>query len=169
MASLTLNIGGPILYSAVTQLAFNINERFYGGLHYMWCTPCFDINTKSPVYTVPPTSSPFQIYKTLAREVAGGDNHSDKVEANRVGITRGAEKKFADGTIDAACLKRIQDTARIASLSLFRPLLCVISVHEAAPYCSEVDLTSVANALSQEYIVERLPRSAFDVIDIGLP
>jgi hypothetical protein len=161
-------IESPILYSAVTLLAFNINERFYGGVHYMWCTPCFDVDTKSPVYTVPPTSSPYQIYRTLAQEVATGDNHSEKIEANRVGITRGAQKKFADGTIDATCMKRIQDTARVATLMMFRPLLCVISSHEAGPYCSEVDLTSMANPLSQEYIVSGLPRKAFDVINLGV-
>ena len=78
---LARRIRGPILYSAITQLAFNINERYYGGVHYMWCTPFFDINTGSPDVTVPPTASPFQIYKTLAHEVAGGDNHSQKIEA----------------------------------------------------------------------------------------
>lgn len=166
---LSSDIGSPILYSTTTLIAFNINERFYGSLHYMWCTPFFDIDHKSPVYTVPPTSSPFQIYQALAREIANVDGHSDKIEANRVGITRGAQKKFDAGVIDAVCMKRIQDTAKIAANAMFRPLLCIISAHEAAPYCSEVDITTMANLLSREYIADQLPRATFDIINIGVP
>lgn len=91
------DIGSSILCSSITLIAFNVNERFYESVHYMWCTPFFDIDHRSPVYTVPPTSSPFQIYKTLARKVANVDCHSDKIEANRVGIIRGAQKNVEAG------------------------------------------------------------------------
>jgi hypothetical protein len=159
----------PVLYGTVTQLAFNINERYYRGLHYMWCTPCFDIDLKSPVYTVPPTSSPFQIYQTLAREVAAADLHSEKINANRVGIQRGALKMLERGVIDQKTAERIQNTAIVAPVASFRPLLCVISADRAHEHCTEVDITAMANPLSQEFIVEDLPRTAFDVISIGTP
>lgn len=158
-----------MLYATVTQLAFNINERYYGGLHYMWCTPCFDIDLRSAIYTVPPTSSPFQIYQTLAREVAAADLHSEKITANRIGIQRGALKKLERGMIDQRTADRIQNTAAVAPATNFKPLLCVISADRAQPYCTEVDVSVMANPLSQEFIVEDLPQSTFDVISIGTP
>jgi hypothetical protein len=159
----------PILYATVTLLAFNINERYYNGLHYMWCTPCFDVDIKSPLYGVPPTSSPFQIYKTLANEVVSGDLHSEKINANRVGIQRGALKKLEQKIISEESAKRIQDIAQLASINLFRPFLCVISTERARGFCTEVNVSAMASPLSQEFIVDNLPRSAFDIISIGSP
>jgi len=161
--------GHPILYATVTLLAFNINKRYYNGLHYMWCTPCFDVDFKSPLYGVPPTSSPFEIYRTLASEVSSGDLHSEKINANRVGVQRGALKKLEQKVISEECAKRIQDIAQLASINLFQPFLCVISAERARGLCTEVNVSAMANPLSQEFIVDNLPRSAFDVISIGVP
>lgn len=95
------NIKNPIVYSAMTQVAYSINVKYYGGLHYMWCTPYFGADYKSPHFTVPPSSSPLEIYSTLENEVIGGDLHGDKINLNRMGIRKGADHMLAEGRITA--------------------------------------------------------------------
>lgn len=34
--------GKRIYYSCCTWLCYEICQRFYGALHYVWCTPYFD-------------------------------------------------------------------------------------------------------------------------------
>ena len=157
----------PILYSATTTLAYNINQRFYGDLHYLWCTPHFNSSPSAATYTVPPTSSPFEIYTTLAREVAGVDSHSEKIRLNKVGIKRGAQIMRQRGIITEAQLKQIYAVVRLSQIGLFKPLLCIISSLAAQKYCTEVDISKKANPLSHEFIAADLPRTAFDVIALG--
>ena len=63
--------------------------------------------------------------------------------------------------------KDIIAISKAVPMQQFRPLLCVISRLEAVPYYQRVDVLSMANPLSHEYIVADLPQSAFDVIRIG--
>jgi hypothetical protein len=60
-----------ILYSTNTWLAFNIAERYYRGRHYIWCTPFFNGRSdKGEAEFVPPTSCPWEIYRSLYGEMA---------------------------------------------------------------------------------------------------
>src|ERR1700733_4219519 len=92
-----------LLYSVNTWLAYNISQRFFGGQHYVWCTPDYDAESK-PSYTatVPPSSCPKEIYRLLREAVRRGDRHSDKIGANVAGILRGAElwKNAGNITVD---------------------------------------------------------------------
>jgi hypothetical protein len=36
-----------ILYSVNSWLAYIINERYYGGEHFVWCAPVFDVEAQS--------------------------------------------------------------------------------------------------------------------------
>jgi hypothetical protein len=151
----------------MTLVAYNINRQYYKNLHYMWCTPYFSSDFQSPHYTVPPSSSPFEIYKQLQTEVDSGDEHGYKIKQNRLGIRKGALAKAARGEISEAQLNEISLIARKIGSAQFRPLLCVISRLEAIPHYKTVDIRQKANLLSQEYILSDLPQSAFDVIRIG--
>jgi hypothetical protein len=133
----------------------------------MWCTPYFSSDFNSPHYTVPPSSSPFEIYKQYQREIRTGDQHGYKIEANRTGIRKGAEKMRKWGKISESQLREISVIAKKANNEQFRPLLCVISRIEAVPYYKAVDIGDKANPLSQEYILNDLPQSVFDVVSIG--
>ena len=63
-----------VLYSANSWLSYVIAERYYHGEHYVWCTPAFDARSHfAQEWHVPPTSSPFEIYKSLSEEVRRGD------------------------------------------------------------------------------------------------
>jgi len=147
--------------------AYNINRQYYKNLHYMWCTPFFSGDFKSPHYTVPPTSSPLDIYKQLQGEIMNADQHAHKIKALRVGIRRGAQVMAQRGKITASQMNDIFFMAKRLDKVMFRPLLCVISRLEAVPHYKAVPIGDKANALSHEYILADLPQSAFDVISIG--
>ncbi len=162
-----LIIDRPILYSTMTFLAYNINIRFYGGLHYTWCTPYFGSDITSPVFTVPPSSSPLQIYNDLKREVEGGDLHGIIIKVKRLGIRRGADAMYRRAKITADQRNDIVAICRRATPEHFKPVLCVLPKAEVLPYIQPVAVKSRANPLSQEYIVADVPTSAFDVIKFG--
>ncbi len=151
----------------MTTLAYNINIRYYGALHYMWCTPYFGSDYQSPHFTVPPSSSPLEIYQTLKKEIDGADKHGTKLKLNRLGIRRGADKMATLGKINEEQRREIHAISKGAESQQFRPLLCVIPRIEAVPYYQKVDIKKRANPLSHEYIIADVPQSAFDVIRIG--
>lgn len=149
------------------MVAYNVNRMYYGNVHYMWCTPYFSSDYESPHYTVPPTSSPFEIYRQYAEEVKSGDQHGYKIKQNRIAISKGARAMHARGVIGEDTMKKIIEIARKTPSVQFRPLMCVISRLEAVPHYREVAISQKANPLSHEYIVADLPQSAFDVISVG--
>lgn len=157
----------PVLYSTMTAVAFNINKKYYGGLHYMWCTPYFGSDFESPHFTVPPSSSPLEIYNTIKKEIDGADLHNSKIRLNRIGIRKGADAMLKLGRIDHEAHGEILVASKLAPMHQFKPLLCVISRIEAIPYYKKIEIKGRANPLSHEYIVSSLPQSAFDVIRIG--
>lgn len=161
------NIQNPILYSTMTALAYNINKKYYDDKHYMWCTPYFGSDFQSPHFTVPPSSSPLEIYNTLQKEIAGADLHNTKIKLNRRGIRNGAGIMLRLGKITQEVHNEIVTISKRATDQQFKPLLCVISRLEAVPFYKKVDVKERANPLSYEYILSDLPQSAFDIIRIG--
>ena len=151
----------------MTYLAYNINLQFYGGLHYTWCTPYFGSDLGSPVFTVPPSSSPLQIYYDLKREVEGGDLHGTIIKVKRLGIRRGADAMYKRHKITVEQKDEILAICKIATPEHFRPVLCVLPKSEILPYVQTVPVKSRANPLSQEYIVADVPTNSFDVIKFG--
>lgn len=161
------DIPNPILYSTMTTLAFNINNMFYSSLHYMWCTPYFGSDFQSPHFTVPPSSSPLEIYNMLKKEVDGSDFHNTKIDFNRRGIRKGASVMLELGKITREKHDEIVSITKVAKDQQFRPLLCIIPRLQAVPFYKKVDIKDKANPLSYEYILSGLPQSAFDIIRIG--
>jgi hypothetical protein len=161
------DITHPVLYSTMTAVAFNVNTKYYGGLHYMWCTPYFGCDYDSPHFTVPPSSSPLEIYNILKKEIEGVDLHNTKIKLNRMGIRKGADAMLASGKITSGTHGDILAISKMAPMHQFKPLLCIIPRLEAVPYYQKVDIHRMANPLAHEYIVANLPQAAFDVIRIG--
>ncbi|HMR99952.1 MAG TPA: hypothetical protein PKE62_11920 [Anaerolineales bacterium] len=154
-----------ILYSANTWLAYIIAEDFYGGVHYVWCTPYFDPNSSDRLhYTVPPSSSPFEIYSGLLEDVKRGDRHSSKISENKEGIRRGVEYNLKAGIINDARAKEIEYIIENADIGDFSPLIYVIPYATVKDILEEVPVDKRANPLSHEFIIKKLPREFFDVI-----
>jgi hypothetical protein len=155
-----------ILYSTNTWLAYQISERYYRGLHYVWCSPYY--NSRSlPFYDYsnPPTSTPSEIYKSLYDEVRSGDRHSAKVKANKVGILNGAYAKERAGVINAEQKADIASIIDCAEPRDFRPLLYIIPFNLVREIIKEVPVSDRAHPLSVEYCIECLPRDYFDIIE----
>ena len=156
-----------VMYSTNTWLAYRIAQEYYKGVHYVWCAPYFSSNSVSEYdRTNPPSSTPSTIYDRLYQEACSRDRHSRyNIEANKAGLRKGAEEK--------AKAKLITDQQRLEILAIiagaerihFKPLLYVIPYSSVTNLVKKADIEERADVLSQEFIIENLPRSAFDYID----
>ena len=154
-----------ILYSTNTWLAFNIAERYYRGRHYIWCTPFFNGRSdKGEAGFVPPTSCPWEIYRSLYGEWRAGDRHSTKIEQNRDGILRGAKANRNAGVISEDQESEIAFIVRDAEIRDFEPLVYVMPYGRVSGLVKEVLVEERAHPLSEEYVIESLPRRLFDII-----
>ncbi|UVO53379.1 hypothetical protein [Sphingomonas sp. SUN039] len=149
------------LYSTVSALAYNINERYYGGLHWIWAAPAppFD---RSMGYN-PDSSNPWALYRRFQADITKREGHSDLIDRNRTGIVRGAQSRYGQGQITAAQRDAIQETAETADRSEFHPMFIVLPYAQVELLAQEVGISQRASILSQEYIVADLPRTLFDV------
>jgi hypothetical protein len=158
----------PVLYSTNTFLAYWIAQNYYNGDHYVWCTPIFDPRrSRDRDSVVPPSSSPFEVYRSLAGEVAASDLHSKKIEDNRTGILRGALEKKQSAVINEKQEQDIVSIANTAPIAFFAPLMYVIPYSIVADRVREPRLEDKAHPLSAEYIIDLLPRKFFDIIEFG--
>jgi hypothetical protein len=156
-----------LLYSTSTWLAYAVAEQYYGGEHYVWCTPHFDSSSVASLnYAVPPSSSPIEIYRGLRKDVEQGDRHSAKIAANKAGILKGMEVKRSAGRITSEAAIEIASIVETAEIRDFRPLLFVIPFHLAADRIRPVPIGQKAHPLSIEFIIESLPRCFFDAIGL---
>jgi hypothetical protein len=155
-----------VLYSTNTVLAYHINHTYYGDFHYVWCSPFFGVdNIPSPFYPNPPSSSPQEIYQTLRKDVENSDQHSTKIKLNRSGLRHGANVTHSLGIITDA--QRLEIFAKIkrARFAEFKPLLYVTPFPLVTGIVKLVPVNQRANPLADEYIIERLPRASFDIIN----
>lgn len=155
-----------VLYSANSWLAYVIAERYYGGYHYIWCTPHFDPSSVPSInYAVPPSSSPVEIYRNLREDVKRGDRHSAKIAANKAGILRGMEYKMAAKEITSKQASEVASIVDAAEPQDFKPLIFVVPFALVKKLLQPVPVSQRAHPLSDEFIINRLPRACFDVID----
>ena len=155
-----------LLYSAGSWLAYAIAERFYGGVHYVWCTPFYDGVTAARHVDVPPTSSPAEIYRNLEEETRRGDRHSALIRQNRSGIRKGARAKHTAGIITQAQLVEIRRIVERAETREFRPVLYLIPFASAGESIVEVPVRERASLLSVEYRLEALRNDCFDLLQL---
>lgn len=158
-----------MLYSTNTWLAFQIAERFYKGRHYVWCSPFFHGQSdKGESGFVAPTSTPWEIYRSLYKEWKAGDRHSTKIEYNKDGILRGAKFKRTAGAISKDEAQSITSIVEQAEVRDFEPMIYVMPYARVSRLLREVPVKERAHPLSQEYVIESLPRGLFDVIRLEL-
>src|SRR5437660_969328 len=112
-----------ILYSVNSWLAYIINERYYGGEHYVWCAPVFDADALSKVeQTLPATSNARDVYRRYREESQKADRHGPTIGENIAGILRGANAKRRTGVISEKQEKEIERILNTSERSEFRPL-----------------------------------------------
>jgi hypothetical protein len=116
--------------------------------------------------TVPPSSSPFEIYKNLRDEVGSVEGHSAKITANREGLVRGANAKLEMGVITSAIAGEIAAVVAKAQVADFSPVLYVIPYKQVANQVEAVPVEKRAHPLSDEYLIDSLRRAHFDIIEL---
>ena len=159
-----------VLYSTNAYIAYMINERYYKGLHYVWCSEVFDARAQyayGPHASIPPSSSPGEIYKAMREDVRRGDWHSENLKRLRKSIGEGAKAKFEAEEITRAQHKEIKKILEQALLTDFRPLLYIIPYQGVAKLVQEAQIEERAHPLSLELKIRELPRNFFDVIEVN--
>ena len=155
-----------LLYSAGSRLAYAIAERFYGGVHYVWCSPFYDGVVAARHINVPPTSSPAEIYRNLEEETRRGDRHSTLIKQNRNAIESGARAKRTAGIISETEFEEIQTILEEAETREFRPVLYLIPFDRVRGSTIDVPVRERASLLSVEYRVEALRSDCFDLLQL---
>jgi hypothetical protein len=131
----------------------------------VWCTPYFDTENAFDLGAkVPPSSCPRDLFVSLAEDVARDDRHSLKIRTIKDGILRGAEFKLRSGVITAPQFEEIKYMLQAAQTSDFVPLLYVIPFDGVRNLARSVPVGARAHPLSNEILIEALPRSCFGII-----
>jgi len=114
----------------------------------------------------PPSSDPFEICHGLLKDVEGRDKHSAKISLNKSGILAGADIQLKNGVITDSERLDIIEIVHLAEVEDFRPLIFVIPLDGVLSLAKKANIKLTAGLFSREYIIEKLPRDKFDVIDI---
>jgi hypothetical protein len=157
-----------LLYSTNTWLAYAIAERYYGGVHYVWCSPVYDGSTAERHVNIPPSSSPADLYRSLLLDTERGERHSELLEKNRKGLDGGAKAKLLAGKITEMDQAEIGKAIKTADLRDFRPVLYVIPFERVRGMVVEVPVPERAHPMSVEYRIEELPRDCFDLLELRI-
>jgi hypothetical protein len=154
-----------VLYSANTQLAYRINEHFYGQIHFVWCSALFSATSRSIDVEMPQSSTPCDICRNYLEDITRRDLHSRSLQDNRAGLQTGLKAKLAERVITENQYLELEELVSKASLDEFRPLLYVIPFEGVRDLVKPAPLLEKAHPFSPEYRIKRLPRSRFDVLD----
>lgn len=157
-----------VLYSTNTWLAYAVAERYYGGVHFAWCSPVYNGSTAAAHVNIPPSSSPAEIYRLLFSEVDRGERHSKVIETNRRGVKKGAEIRHGAGMISQVEYDEILKTIEHAEVRDFRPVLYVIPYDRVRGTVVDVPVQERAHPLSVESRVENLSRDCFDMLELRI-
>ncbi len=157
-----------IFYSTNSYLAYQINENFYNGIHFVWCSPVFDSSALAKFdirKNIPPSSNPYKIYLSLKEDVENNDLHSSKIDSNKKGIKAGASIMLNKGLISEHEFAMIIRTVDTSSLKDYRPVLYLIPKTLVNQKLEVVDVDEKANPLSVEYRILDLTREEFEIIE----
>lgn len=155
-----------VLYSANTQLAYRINEHFYGQIHFVWCSAFFSApSSRSIDMEMPPSSTPCDICRNYLEDITRRDLHSRSLQDNRTGLENGMKSKLAERVITEEQYRELEEIIAKSALDELRPLLYVIPFEGVRDLVESVPPSQRAHPFSPEYRIERLPRSRFDVLD----
>ncbi len=78
----------------------------------------------------------------------------------------GADIQLKNGIITASQRLDIIEIVNIAEVEDFRPLIFVIPLDSVRNIAKVANVRLTAGLFSKEYIIDKLPRDKFDVIDI---
>lgn len=156
------------LYSTNPWIKFHIQKEYFGDVHYVWCSPCFNSEsapTYSIEYMIPGTSNPAQIFRDLNAFVATPDNHHPFVQGQKNRIVKRVRSCLKEGEITEQASTEILALLNSGSPQLWRPFVYVIPrtkivesrIHPVAP--------KKRASLGPEFIIEDLRGNEFDIVE----
>jgi hypothetical protein len=159
---------GPVLYSANPWIAHQLALQYLNGVHFAWCSECYDPNSEAPTSAaaaIAPSSSPAGIIARLKADCHGEDIHSDMIVRYRKTLKRLATGWRGNGTISDANLEEIRAVLKSSSWKMWHPLLYVIP---RKPIEDAGRLIAVPHAkrasFGPEYQITDLKPDEFDII-----
>jgi hypothetical protein len=156
-----------LLYSTNTHLKYRINQLFFGGVHYVWCSETFDCRSLGR-YDVgammPPSSDPLSIYLDLRDAIKRTDLHCAKIADQKSSLSALAAKCAGDGKISDDDRDEVLGMIERATAQDWRPLIYLIPLD---PVKARLQLVPVARRASNEpeFIIPDLQRSEFEIIE----
>ncbi len=158
-----------LFYSTNSELSHWLSKRYYDSVFYIWCSPVFNpkkLDHFHPLSKIPVSSSPWDIYHSLKRDIESDDDHSDKIERNRTGLKKGALVQFEKGQITQEELARINKIIDKADKQKFKPLIYLIPNNIEQERLDCVPIDEVASILSTEYRIADLKEEEFEIISL---
>lgn len=155
-----------ILYSTNCLLAYRIGAEFYDDLHYVWCSTAFGSpGIEPPLFSNPRSSAPYERYSELKKDIETlTDGHSNMVASLKAGIKGGANTKFSEGKITEGERDEIIEMVDAAKTPDFQPLMYLVPYDKVKGIAKRVPVLKRANPMSDEWIIEELPRESFDIV-----
>ncbi|MHC1623744.1 MAG: hypothetical protein ACXQTR_04050 [Candidatus Methanospirareceae archaeon] len=143
-------------------MAWKINYKYYGDIHFVWCTPDFGSSvSKGNPLNNPSSAQVLWRYKDLDEATKSGDLHSSAISKNRMGLLQGVEAKYAEEVIDEDQRDALHFIIENTECIGFRPLIYAMAYGEVKDITSIVQADAAAGPSSTEYIIEKLPGSMF--------
>ncbi len=143
---------------SIRNLAYSIAERYYGGMHYVWCAPYFDSRDRPSYDPSLPTLEPVRDPPGPCRGGPSGRSPppEDRAEQARY-LPRGRPAR-AGGDDYLRAKGVIKTVVDPLSFPDFRPLLYVIPYIEPSPGSPSGSRSrSKGPSVSEEYIVGPFP------------
>ncbi|MBC6606964.1 hypothetical protein H8B13_09055 [Hymenobacter sp. BT188] len=159
-----------VYYSTNTHLSHFISERYYGGIHFAWCSPVFDPSILGPydIYKrIPVSSSPKYIYYLFIEDLKSQDFHSASIERNKNGLKNGALQKLKEKVINIDDFNVINEIINLSTIQDYKPLVYIIPATLIKDKLVKVSVDKQANPLSTEYVVSNLESNDFEIIEIS--
>jgi hypothetical protein len=145
-----------------------IQERFRGGVHYAWCSESFDSSTL-PRYSlssqVAPSSNPADIYRELKSAVQRKDQHSYKINEQKLSLKKLAIDWEVAGEISSDDKNEIVYMVDHAAFDDWRPLIYIIPRMLVQLRIRLVPPDKRAS-FGPEYVIADLRRDEFDVVEL---
>ncbi|HJQ35202.1 MAG TPA: hypothetical protein VJ866_23830 [Pyrinomonadaceae bacterium] len=145
-----------------------IQERFRGDVHYAWCSESFDssaLSRYSLSSQVAPSSNPADIYRELKLAVQKKDQHSYKINEQKLSLKKLAVDWEAAGEITSDDKEEIIYRVDNAAFDDWRPLIYIVPRAAVQSRIQAVPPIKRAS-FGPEYIIADLRRSEFDVIEL---
>jgi hypothetical protein len=156
-----------VIYSTNPFLKFQIYEKYIRS-HYVWCSEHCDskmLGSYSTGSLTPPSSNPADIFRMLREDVHRSDTHSAKINQQKASLGGLAVDWHKNGKISDTERDEIVYMVQNAPFDMWRPLLYVIPVEPVKLRMKLVDISKRAG-FGEEYIIEDLKRSEFDLVEL---